>query len=290
MALPAPHTDDPALPQTHRPQCHKQACCDCRQGTWPQPTSRRPRTLTFAIAASAWDLHQRHQSNRKHNPEGHEAWIRTLNAFLQPGGDPDAHTRRLLSQVSDAVAGTTGQGGHWGPGTWPTLLARSHRWHTAMFRTRFPSTGRGSWKSALPTHEDGRYTITPLTTSAALQRAGHEMQNCLASYSGDCRQGRSRVFLISHTGAPDIVAAVHLYRLDQAWHLGQVEATDQTKPQQQGHGRRPPPAKTLPGHHRTANRRTAPNPGPAAASVLTLETLSTFRHSGFLPLSNHLLQ
>ena len=176
-------------------------------------------------AAGMNTLHERHwfRPPRRFREQHREAWTRTLNAFLGPGG-PERTTEQLR-RVSDAITGIIRDGERWGTGSWETMLAREQRWHREIVRRPRPGRNNGGWESLVDEYQDGKYTVTPVVTGAGLRHTADLMENCLDTYYETCRRGGTRVFTLRlEDGA--LVGALELEQIEGDWELGAVEAME----------------------------------------------------------------
>ena len=176
-------------------------------------------------AAGMKTLHERHwfRPPRRFQEQHREAWIRTLNAFLAPGGSE--RTTEQLRRVSDAITGIIRDGERWGTGSWETMLAREQRWHREIMRRPRPGRNNGGWKSLIADYQDGRYTVTPVVTGTGLRYTANLMGNCLDTYYETCRRGGTRVFTFNLEDGT-LAGAAALEQIQGDWELGDVEAME----------------------------------------------------------------
>lgn len=74
-----------------------------------------------------------------------------------------------------------------------------------------------AWHSAIGAHPAGGYRLVPLESAAALVEEALAMHNCLASFAGDCRRGKTRFFSVREPGGRRRVATIGLVVLEGRW-------------------------------------------------------------------------
>ena len=98
----------------------------------------------------------------------------------------------------------------------PSLLAHTEAWHRHLARLPAARPGDAAW-TGLPIPdfvggERGEVRITQLTTAAALEAEGREMQHCVGSYAHSCRKGRCAIFALRINDKPAITLEVDKHR------------------------------------------------------------------------------
>ncbi len=169
--------------------------------------------------------HRRYRTARWEQGDPWKAWTNVLNQFLG-APDPQDTGFRALDRIQDALNGHIQDDEPWGPGNWENLTARAERWHNRVPRRRpTPKETAGdtrSWESMVEYAEHGGVTITAVTNGRDLRKLGDSMGNCLRTYWQQCREGRSRIFVIQRDGKT--AAAAELRQTNGRWSTGQVEA------------------------------------------------------------------
>lgn len=189
-------------------------------------TANRPEASlrSLKLLAGAEHLHEKNWISppRGRKDQHRQAWTRTMNAFLAPGG-PERHAHQL-NRVSDAITGTIRAGQNWGPGNWETMLSREDRWHRRTRQKRAVENGKGTWKPLVEEYRDGKLTISPITSHDELKHAARELDNCLHNYYQDCENRGTRIYTY-HLSDHTMVGATELIYTGSRWILGQTETT-----------------------------------------------------------------
>lgn len=187
-------------------------------------TANRPEAeiKRLRLLAGASHLHEKHwiKPPRRRKDQHRQAWTKTMNAFLAPGG-PDRTTAQL-NRVSDAITGTLRAQEPWGQGTWENMLAREARWHHQLRQQKAKKSGKAKWPPLVQEYNDGQFTVSPVTTHKELKHAGDQLNNCLANYYEECTERGTRIYTY-HLNGITLVGATELIPTDSGWKLGQTE-------------------------------------------------------------------
>ena len=110
---------------------------------------------------------------------------------------------------------------------WNTLQRASERWHREIKST--PTKQKWNrlldqqnsyyraWPMALDTHQDGDYTIVPLSSEYDLFQESLQMDHCVISYGDDCALHNSRIFSIIETKENKRLATTELRKQGGRW-------------------------------------------------------------------------
>ena len=110
---------------------------------------------------------------------------------------------------------------------WNTLQRASERWHREIRST--PTKQKWNrlldqqnsyyraWPTALDTHQDGDYTIIPLSSEYDLFQESLQMDHCVISYGDDCALHNSRIFSIIDTKENKRLATTELRKQGGTW-------------------------------------------------------------------------
>ena len=132
---------------------------------------------------------------------------------------------------------------------WNGFRKASAQWHreitmSSTFSKRLAEIGQKgnirSWVSLVESHEDGKFSVTPLTDESALLREGHRANNCVGGegYVSSCVSGKSRIFSImevkKRTEAGDQVKHLATVQIGKGyqgnhWYVRQVQGHRNTR-------------------------------------------------------------
>ena len=181
------------------------------------------------------EFHERFTGRTWSHGDPRSTWTRVLNRMLAHAETAQGLSNRTqqLYHVGDALDAHIEADLPWGPGGWDDYIVRADRWYEATGRPLKPANierlAADSWECPEPPPLSSGFNAQPLRNALEMAKAGQEMENCIASYTGKCRRKDLEIYVIRNAEG-QATAAAELRAGARGWRLGQVEAPKHQPP------------------------------------------------------------